>query len=90
VSRCEILIRYWAIFLRRLIPAIRRIMLTGTYVGNTAASTAKAPAEPGTLTAKERVENYCRKLYETYENYGEVARRTGLDWRTVKRQIGES
>jgi transcriptional regulator with AAA-type ATPase domain len=80
----------WPGNVRELEQAIRRIMLTGTYVGDTVASLANAPAEPGTMTAKELVENYCRELYETYENYGEVARRTGLDWRTVKRHIGES
>jgi len=79
----------WPGNVRELEQAIRRVMLTGTYVGDTAASTAKAPTEPGTMTAKELVENYCRELYETCENYGEVARRTGLDWRTVKRHIGE-
>ena len=43
--------------------------------------------EGGSLTAKELVEKYCRDLYDTYGNYGEVARRTGLDWRTVKKNV---
>ena len=43
--------------------------------------------EAGNLTAKELVEKYCRDLYDTYGNYGEVARRTGLDWRTVKKNV---
>jgi transcriptional regulator with AAA-type ATPase domain len=82
----------WPGNVRELEQAIRRIMLTGTYVGDTAAAPTEEIAlsqaiEGGTLTAKELVQKYCVDLYETYGNYGEVARRTGLDWRTVKRNI---
>ena len=78
----------WPGNVRELEQSIRRIMLTGTYEGDTAAEPAKGIAlEAGNLTAKELVEKYCRDLYETYGNYGEVARRTGLDWRTVKKNV---
>jgi DNA-binding NtrC family response regulator len=80
----------WPGNVRELEQAIRRIILTGTYAGDTAAGEDPGltqAVESGTLTAKELVERYCRTLYETYENYGEVARRTGLDWRTVKKNV---
>ena len=83
----------WPGNVRELEQAIRRIMLTGTYSGDSTiepeGEAALADAiESGTLTAKELVEKYCRTLYDTYGNYGEVARRTGLDWRTVKKNVG--
>ncbi|WP_136078595.1 sigma-54-dependent transcriptional regulator [Pontiella desulfatans] len=82
----------WPGNVRELEQAIRRIMITGTYTGDTAAvadgDVALSHAvEAGNLSAKELVEKYCRDLYETYGNYGEVARRTGLDWRTVKKNV---
>ncbi|WP_372808451.1 sigma-54-dependent transcriptional regulator [Pontiella sp.] len=83
----------WPGNVRELEQAIRRIMISGTYCGDAAAEPPDAMAlnqavEAGTLSAKELVEKYCRDLYETYGNYGEVARRTGLDWRTVKKNVG--
>ena len=82
----------WPGNVRELEQAIRRIMLTGTYEGDTAADLPDEVAlgqaiESGNLSAKELVEKYCCDLYETYGNYGEVARRTGLDWRTVKKNV---
>jgi hypothetical protein len=82
----------WPGNVRELEQAIRRIMLTGTYTGDTAAEAHEEIAlrhavEAGSLTAKQLVEKYCRDLYDQYGNYGEVARRTGLDWRTVKRNV---
>lgn len=82
----------WPGNVRELEQAIRRIMLTGSYGGDTAATTKEEVAlshavEAGSLTAKELVEKYCRDLYDLYGNYGEVARRTGLDWRTVKKNV---
>jgi DNA-binding NtrC family response regulator len=82
----------WPGNVRELEQAIRRIVLTGTYQGDTIAESAAkvtigAAVEAGILSAKELVEKYCCDLYETYGNYGEVARRTGLDWRTVKKNV---
>ena len=82
----------WPGNVRELEQAIRQVMLTGTYETDAAAGPVEEVAlghavEAGSLTAKELVEKYCRDLYGTYGNYGEVARRTGLDWRTVKKNI---
>jgi transcriptional regulator with AAA-type ATPase domain len=82
----------WPGNVRELEQAIRRIMLTGSYKGDTIAEPIEklalgAAVEAGNLSAKELVDKYCRDLYETYGNYGEVARRTGLDWRTVKKNV---
>jgi DNA-binding NtrC family response regulator len=84
----------WPGNVRELEQAIRRIVITGAYAGD---SSGEPHADPGRcdalatgrLTAKELVEKYCRDLYETYGNYGEVARRTGLDWRTVKKNVAQ-
>jgi DNA-binding NtrC family response regulator len=82
----------WPGNVRELEQAIRRIMLTGTYTGDSISDPVEemalgAAVESGNFTAKELVEKYCCDLYETYGNYGEVARRTGLDWRTVKKNV---
>ncbi len=82
----------WPGNVRELEQAIRRILLTGAYSGDAAVELSEEMAlnqamDAGSLTAKELVETYCRDLYETYGNYGEVSRRTGLDWRTVKKHV---
>lgn len=82
----------WPGNVRELEQAIRRIMIAGSYPGDTAVEAHEEVSlnqaiEQGSLTAKELVEKYCCDLYETYGNYGEVARRTGLDWRTVKKNV---
>ncbi len=82
----------WPGNVRELEQAIRRIMLTGIYEGDAIAEPLEEIAlthavASGNLTAKELVSAYCRDLYDTYGNYGEVARRTGLDWRTVKKNV---
>lgn len=75
----------WPGNVRELEQAIRRIMLTGSYL----VIEPEPPADlsSSTMTAKELVAKYCSDLYATYGNYGEVARRTGLDWRTVKKHV---
>ncbi len=82
----------WPGNVRELEQAIRRIMITGSYSGDSSAgsqadTTLEQAMASGSLTARELVENYCRDLYAVYGNYGEVARRTGLDWRTVKKNV---
>ncbi len=82
----------WPGNVRELEQAIRRIMITGSYTGDAAVesqsdSSLEQAMESGNLSAKELVEKYCRDLYDVYGNYGEVARRTGLDWRTVKKNV---
>ena len=41
----------------------------------------------GDLTAKELLSTYCAILYKQYENIEEVARRTQMDRRTVKKYL---
>ncbi|MDF7799907.1 sigma 54-interacting transcriptional regulator [Pontiellaceae bacterium B1224] len=82
----------WPGNVRELEQAIRRVMIAGTYEGDTATEAQHelalgAAVQSGNLTAKELIEQYCCDLYLTYGNYGEVARRTGLDWRTVKKNV---
>jgi len=83
----------WPGNVRELEQAIRRILIVGAYEGDGGIEQQQKDAaigeaiETGSLTAKELVEKYCRDLYEIYGNYGEVARRTGLDWRTVKKNV---
>jgi transcriptional regulator with GAF, ATPase, and Fis domain len=82
----------WPGNVRELEQAIRRIMLTGKYAGDAGAEAHEEiplshAVEAGSLTAKQLVEKYCCDLYDLYGNYGEVARRTGLDWRTVKKNV---
>lgn len=82
----------WPGNVRELEQAIRRIMIAGTYEGDDTSGHAdevelSQAVEAGNLTAKELIEKYCCDLYDVYGNYGEVARRTGLDWRTVKKNV---
>jgi len=84
----------WPGNVRELEQAIRRIILTGSYEGDGKACGQRANSlaqtlEVGGLTAKELVEKYCFDLYQASGSYGEVARRTGLDWRTVKKYVIE-
>jgi hypothetical protein len=43
-----------------------------------------AGIESGTLDAEILLAGYCRVLYEKEGTYEAVARRTNLDWRTVR------
>ena len=47
---------------------------------------AEAVAE-GRITVQDLQAGYCHHLYTLFGTYGEVARRTGLDRRTVKKYI---
>ena len=43
--------------------------------------------DTGDLTAQELLSSYCKLLYNKYGTYEEIARRTNLDRRTVKKHI---
>ena len=88
----------WPGNVRELEQCVRRILLTSTYDGDIlATSPGSGPLgdalargiEEGTLTAQELLTGYCAHLYETSRTYGDVARKTGLDRRTVKKYIEE-
>ena len=79
----------WSGNVRELEQAVRRILLTGRYAGElTAANTDFwRQAQAGALNARELLANYCALLYQRCGNYEEVARRTGLDRRTVRKHL---
>jgi len=83
----------WPGNVRELEQAVRRILLTGSY-----ASSAQPKArdlveqlisgiEAESLDADGLLAGYCALLYENSGNYEEVARRTNLDRRTVKKYL---
>ena len=83
----------WPGNVRELEQAVRRILLTGVYLGEVsragqdAMSQLIAGIESGALTARQLMSAYCKLLYERYGNYEEVARRTRVDRRTAKKHI---
>jgi DNA-binding NtrC family response regulator len=85
----------WPGNVRELEQAVRRILLTRRYTGEpppspidraTQLSTAVAG---GTIDADALLAGYCALLYERCGNLEEVARRTNLDRRTVKRYLAQ-
>jgi len=84
----------WPGNVRELEQAVRRILLTRQYAGD-AVSVSKPDArarlvariEAGALDAEELLSAYCSLLYQQHGTYEEVARRTRLDRRTVKKHI---
>jgi DNA-binding NtrC family response regulator len=82
----------WPGNVRELEQAVRRILLTGAYAGDSAAAEGAGDdlsdaLARGNLTVKELTAAYCRRLFARYGRYEEVAKRTGLDWRTAKKYI---
>ncbi len=83
----------WPGNVRELEQAVRRILLTHVYSGDSRQigadeqSRLMAGLSAGTLTADELLAGYCRQLFQQHGTYEEVARRTGLDRRTVKKHI---
>ncbi|WP_460595253.1 sigma 54-interacting transcriptional regulator [Geomonas sp. Red276] len=83
----------WPGNVRELEQAAKRIILTGHYQGrkggersDEAGSLAAGIAE-GSYDAEGLLTNYCTLLYRRFGTYEEVARRTGLDRRTVKKYV---
>jgi DNA-binding NtrC family response regulator len=85
----------WPGNVRELEQAVRRILLTNHYLGDRGVAAPGPEAElhggitDGLLTAHELVASYCALLYDRFGTYEEVARRTGLDRRTVKKHVQE-
>ncbi|MDD5676497.1 MAG: sigma 54-interacting transcriptional regulator [Kiritimatiellae bacterium] len=84
----------WPGNVRELEQAVRRILLTKQYEGDLMSRAAPdvqahllAGIEEGNLNAEALLSAYCRLLYQRYGTYEEVARRTHLDRRTVKKYI---
>lgn len=84
---------HWPGNVRELEQAIRRILVTGDYQGES--RTTETCAEPqllraidnGELDARQLLAGYCRMLYRRHGTIEEVARRTGLDRRTVRKHL---
>ena len=83
----------WPGNVRELEQAVRRILLTQEYKGelppgaNEGVAQLAAAMDSGNLDAEELLCGYCSLLYERCGNLEEVARRTNLDRRTVKRYL---
>ncbi len=83
----------WPGNVRELEQAVRRILLTRRYtgdlfvVGTHSEDALTSDIERGTLQAKDLLRRYCAILYQRFGTYEEVARRAGLDRRTVKKYL---
>ncbi len=81
----------WPGNVRELEQAVRCILLTGTYQGDSGAVSSggelASALERGELTVAELTAAYCKRLFGRHGRYEEVAKRTGLDWRTVKKYV---
>ena len=83
----------WPGNVRELEQAVRRVLLTGQYTGNTQEREAAGvdalvgSVRSGSLNALELMTRYCEMLYRQTGTYEEVARRTGLDRRTIKKHV---
>jgi DNA-binding NtrC family response regulator len=86
----------WPGNVRELEQCVRRVVLTRSYLGDRLARAASSAAvDPharlleaaGDDSAKGLVARYCKALYARYGTYEEVARRAGLDRRTVKAHL---
>ena len=83
----------WPGNVRELEQAVRRVLLTQRYEGDLSFHHLDAEDEflndfrSGTLSAKALMSRYCQLLYERCGTYEEVARRAGLDRRTVKKHL---
>jgi two-component system, NtrC family, response regulator HydG len=83
----------WPGNVRELEQAVRRILLTGRYAGETSPAALgeeealAAKLRAGELTADELLARYSALLYERLGSYAEVARRAGLDVRTARKYV---
>jgi len=84
----------WPGNVRELGQCVRRILMNRSYIQpglqktkqHTRSELARE-LEAGRISAQRLLQGYCNMLYERYGTYSEVARRTDLDRRTVKKYI---
>jgi len=85
----------WPGNVRELEQCVRRIMLKGMYTGEKGSDELDlcrylvGGLEQGDIDAFRLISGYCYLLYQRHRTFEEVARRTGLDRRTVKKYILE-
>ena len=86
----------WPGNVRELEQCARRIILSRDYDGETAAPEAldlldrlQQGMANGEINAQHLLAGYCALLYRRHGTFEEVARRTNLDRRTVKKYITE-
>jgi DNA-binding NtrC family response regulator len=76
---------------RELEQCVRRVLITGACARDTAPAAAHdalaRELDAGGLSAEQLVQRYCALLYARTPSYVDVARITGLDRRTVKKQV---
>lgn len=82
----------WPGNVRELEQAVRRILVTGKYEPQRTSAADEveilaAAMRDGGMDAEELLSSYCRLLHSRYGTYEEVARRTKLDARTVKKKL---
>jgi transcriptional regulator with GAF, ATPase, and Fis domain len=83
----------WPGNVRELEQCVRRVILKGLYTGEKGSDSADlcrhlvSGVEQGDIKAVNLISGYCYLLYQRHRTFEEVARRTGLDRRTVKKYI---
>jgi len=86
----------WPGNVRELAQCVRRILLNRSYKSDFESTAVLSypsklaeDMDNGNVDAKDLLKGYCRHLHDKFGTYIEVARRTGLDSRTVKKYIDE-
>jgi transcriptional regulator with GAF, ATPase, and Fis domain len=83
----------WPGNVRELEQCVRSVLLRRDYLGKQAPDDVSLPGmlcqgiQDQELTASDLLSGYCTLLYDTWGTYEKVARKTGLDRRTVKKYI---
>lgn len=86
----------WPGNVRELEQCVRSILIKKSYEGDLIVAEAAVGdgfikgLEEGSYTASQLLSHYCGMLYKKFNTYEEVARRTGLDRRTVKKYIRQN
>jgi DNA-binding NtrC family response regulator len=85
----------WPGNVRELAQCVRRVIIKQDYQGDQPCQASAQATDSladqmraGSLRAEDLVAQYCQMLYRRLGTYEEVARRTDLDRRTVKRYVG--